>query len=154
MKSFFLILLLSATALALESYPIEVGLGWESCRPNSQGQKVCEGNSPMHKKIQIPLHPSSDNVGSYGYFQHSGTYLNIGFQAIVKITHFENRTYDDIITLTLLTWPLAGPQSKFQVQSEMFARTPQDLNRANLIGQAIGNQEFYTNIILGVRAAR
>jgi hypothetical protein len=154
MRLFLLAFLFSISAHALDSYPIEVGIGSEYCAPNQDGQKVCEGISPLHKRFEVPMITSADQPVSYGNQTISGTFRDLGFDVVITITHFENLKADDILALALTTWNLHTPQNKFKVETEIFANSPQNLNRMNLIGHPIGNEDFYTNVILGIRPAK
>ena len=149
-KFFGLVFFLSVQCFALDSYPLKFGIGTESCHPNSDGLTECHGLSPMTKPIQIQLTEAADGGAFYGYHTQSGKFENIGFQATVTIVHYEGQGFDDIVKISLQTWSLANPEKKTEASSEVFTRSPENLNRMNIIATPIGTEEDYSTIILGI----
>lgn len=158
MKTFFIGIFLSLSSFATThystqypaSYPIQIGIGGDTCYLNDQGLKVCAGFSPRAEEVNIEMISDSEALASYGYFTKSGTYQKIGFQVSVKVIHYDQDFHDDFITLSVVTWALNNPSEKHTVESEVFASKPNLLNRTNLIGHAIGTEDDYANIILGI----
>lgn len=150
----FCFVLMQSWAMALTTYPLQIGLGSDSCRPNNEGLPVCVGSSPKYREISIPLELLPEGTAAYGFYSHRGQYLDIGYEALVKVYHIDDQKSDDYLTLKLTTWSLNSPHQKYEVITEVFANHPKNLNRVNLQGHAIGNEEFYTNVILGIRAAK
>lgn len=145
------ILLSGLGANALTSYPIQIGIGAETCYPNTEGLKVCEGFSPRTEEVALEMVPDPDSPISYGYFVKTGTYQKIGFEASVKIIRYDQDFHNDFIILKVVTWSLNTPEDRYVVESEIFTSSPKQLNRANLIGHTIGTDDDYSKIILGIR---
>lgn len=135
----------------MSKYPLQIGIGGDTCFLNEDKQKVCAGFSPRTEEIAIPMDYDSEAMMSAGYYSRSGTYQKIGFTVSVRIIHYDQDFHDDFISLAVTTWSLSDPKEKFVVESEIFASEPKLLNRTNLIGHAIGTEDDYANIILGIR---
>lgn len=127
MKSFLFFLLLSFSAQARLTYPLQFGIGVEACHPNKDGLKECFGISPRTSNIDVALDLAADSVVAYGYHVQRGTFEKIGYSVSVKITHFTDVKIDDILTLKVATWNLATPEDKKEVELEVFTADPSDL---------------------------
>ena len=151
MKLFGLALFFSASTHALTSFPLQFGLGYEFCHPNKDGLTECAGASPTTKELKLELEVAPESEVSYGFHSQSGTFQKLGYEASVKVEHFEREKIDDMITVKLITWDLQKPDVRYETTTEIFARGPENLNRVNVIGHAIGTDEDYTNLIASVR---
>jgi hypothetical protein len=89
LKFLSLLLILSSQAYAIDIYPLQFGMGAESCHPNSDGLTECRGFSPKTQRIEIQLTEAPDGGSFYGYHTQSGTFEKIGFRASVTVVHFE-----------------------------------------------------------------
>ncbi len=151
MKSFLILILLSFSAHARLTYPLQFGIGIEACHPNKDGLTECYGASPRTSEIEVMLDLAADGNAAYGYHVQTGTFEKIGYSVSVKITNFPNIKTDDMLTLNVTTWSLANADEKKVVELEIFTADPNELNRLNLPGKAIGTEENYSNVILSVR---
>lgn len=154
MKILLILLFVSFSAHAIDLYPLQFGIGTDSCHPNTDGLKHCEGFSPDTKEIIVPMETEPEQTAAYGYYEKSGTFEKIGFEVSVRIVNFPNQQIDDMLTLKVVTWDLATPTQKHEVTVESFTRGPENLSRLNLQGYAIGAEEDYSNIILSMRKSK
>lgn len=152
MKILLAIIFLSVTAQAITNYPIQIGIGGDTCFLNDKKQKVCAGFSPRTEEMVIEMIPDTESMMSVGSYKRSGTYQKIGFEVSVRILHYEQDFHDDFLNLKVVTWALTNPTEKFTVESEIFASEPKLLNRSNLVGHAIGTEDDFANIVLGIRS--
>lgn len=146
-----LILFAQSLALAAVTYPLQLGIGTEYCYPDKNGLKNCMGESPRFKEVAIPLHQAADSNALFGHVGSRGEFREIGYEVYVQVARFNSRNADDMVTLRVTTWNLKTPENRNVVISEVFANSPKNLNRILLRGMPIGNNEFYTNITLGLR---
>ena len=151
MKTFLFAVFISFSAHAIESYPLQFGIGTDRCYPNEYGLTQCKSYSPKVKEISVPLKIEPEQTAAYGFYSNSGTFEKIGFEVSVKIVNFPNLNIDDMLILKVVTWKLTTPDEKHEVVVESFTRGPENLNRLNLPGFAIGSEENYSNVILSVR---
>lgn len=153
MKTFFVLALLSFSVVtqAFESYPLQFGIGTDSCHPNKDGLKECVSYSPSTVEILVPLEIVPDGNMVSGFHSKSGVFEKIGYSVAVKITTFPGLNIDDMLTLNVTTWDLAKPEVKREVSVEVFTLGPKNLGRVNLPGLAIGSEDDYSNIILSIR---